>query len=188
MVCLPNFVVIGASRSGTTSLHQYLGQHPEIYVAPRKSPNYFVAQDPQPHWENKTLRAMAKQWVSSPDAYESLFREVTTQSAIGDISPVYLQSIHTAKRIKETLAPATKIVAILRNPVDRAYAHYLGRRRDGLEPVDDFKTIVERELAQPLIGNIAFGSYISCGRYYHFLKPFYASSVYNYLCVYIIAM
>lgn len=116
---------------------------------------------------------MAKQWVSSRKAYESLFREVTNQSAIGDISPVYLQSIDAAKRIKETLAPSTKIIAILRNPVDRAYAHYLGRRRDGLEPEDDFNTIVERELARPFKGDIAFGSYINCGRYYHFLKPYY---------------
>jgi hypothetical protein len=173
MASLPNFVVIGASRSGTTSLHHYLGQHPDIYVSPRKSPNYFVAQDPQPGWENATLQAMAKQWISSREAYEAQFRGVTNERAIGDISPVYLQSIHTAKRIKETLAPSTKFVAILRNPVDRAYAHYLGRRRDGLELVDDFNAIVDRELTGPLNEDIAFGSYIGCGRYHHFLKPFY---------------
>jgi hypothetical protein len=173
MVSLPNFVVIGASRSGTTSLHHYLGQHPDIYVSPNKSPNYFVAQDPQPDWENATLQAMASQWISSLTAYEAQFRGVTNERAIGDISPVYLQSIHTAKRIKETLAPSTKFVAILRNPVDRAYAHYLGRRRDGLELVESFDAIVERELGGGLNQDIAFGSYIGCGRYYHFLKPFY---------------
>ena len=47
MAALPNFVVIGASRSGTTSLHDYLGQHPDVYVTPRKSPNYFVSADAQ---------------------------------------------------------------------------------------------------------------------------------------------
>jgi hypothetical protein len=173
MVSLPNFVVIGASRSGTTSLHHYLGQHPDIYVSPRKSPNYFVAPDPQPPRENATLQAMAKQWISTQKAYEAEFRGVTDERAVGDISPVYLQSIHAAKRIKDTLAPSTKFIAILRNPVDRAYAHYLGRRRDGLEPVEDFNAIVERELAGPVNDDIAFGSYIGCGKYHHFLKPFY---------------
>jgi len=173
MGCLPNFIVIGAGRSGTTSLHHYLAQHPEIYVSPHKSPNYFVAQDPQPDRENTVLQAMAKQWVSTREAYEAIFHGVTNERAIGEVSPVYLQSIHTAKRMKETLHPSTKFIALLRNPADRAYAHYLGRRRDGLEPGDDFKTIVERELAQPLPDDIAFGSYIGCGRYNHFLKPFY---------------
>ncbi len=173
MASLPNFVVIGAGRSGTTSLHNYLGQHPDIYVSRKKSPNYFVAQDPQPAWENATLQAMAKQWISTRKAYEAQFDGVTTERAIGDISPVYLQSIHTAKRIKETLAPSTKLVAILRNPVDRAYAHYLGRRRDGLELVDDFNAIVDRELTAPFHDDVAFGSYIGCGRYHHFLEPFF---------------
>jgi len=173
MASLPNFVVIGASRSGTTSLHHYLGQHPDIYVSPRKSPNYFVAQDPQPSWENATLKTMAKQWTSTRKAYEAQFLGASYERAVGDISPVYLQSIHTAKRIKETLGPSTKIVAILRNPVDRAYAHYLGRRRDGLEPIDDFNVIVDREMTRPLNDDIAFGSYIGCGRYHYFLKPFY---------------
>lgn len=173
MASLPNFVVIGASRSGTTSLHHYLGQHPDIYVGPRKSPNYFVAADPQPPWESATLQAMSKQWISTRKVYEAEFRGVTDECAVGDISPVYLQSIHTAKRIRETLAPSTKIVAILRNPVDRAYAHYLGRRRDGLEPVDDFNAIVERELSGPVNDDIVFGSYIGCGKYHQFLMPFY---------------
>jgi hypothetical protein len=173
MASLPNFVVIGAGRSGTTSLHQYLGQHPDIYVSPRKSPNYFVAQDPQPDWESATLQAMAKQWVSTREAYEAQFQGVTNERAIGDVSPVYLQSIYTARRIKETLPPSTKIVAILRNPVERAYAHFLGRRRDGLESSDNFNAIVDRELAGPLNTDIAFGSYSGCGRYHHYLKPFY---------------
>ena len=173
MANLPNFVVIGASRCGTTSLHHYLGQHPDIYVSPRKSPNYFVAQDPQPDRENDTLQAMARQWTATREAYETLFRGVTTERAVGDVSPVYMQSIHTAKRIRETLGSATKLVAILRNPADRAHAHYLGRRRDGLEPVEDFNVLVDRELAMPLEDDIAFGSYVSCGRYHHFLQPFY---------------
>ena len=54
---LPTFIVIGASRSGTTSLHHYLGQHPEIHMSAVKSPNFFVAGDEQPPWEPPALRA-----------------------------------------------------------------------------------------------------------------------------------
>lgn len=173
MGCVPNFVVIGASRSGTTSLHHYLDQHPGIYLSPRKSPNYFVAHDPQPDWESAALLAMAKQWISSRDDYDALFKGVTHEKAVGEISPVYLQSVHVAKRLKNTLPAATKLIAILRNPAERAYAHYLGRRRDGLETGDDFNIITEHELTRPLPVDIAFGSYIACSSYYHFLKPYY---------------
>ena len=173
MPALPNFVVIGASRSGTTSLHDYLGQHPDVYVTPRKSPNYFVSADAQPERENAHLQAMARQWIASRQDYESQFQGVSGERAVGDVSPVYMQSIYSAGRIRDALGADTKIIAILRNPADRAYAHYLGRRRDGLEAGDDFDAIVDRELARSLDKEIAFGSYVGCGRYHHFLKPYF---------------
>jgi hypothetical protein len=58
--------------------------------------------------------------------------------------------------------------------VDRAYAHYHGRRRDGLERRDDFRAVVEAELARPLPDEVAFGSYLGCSRYHHFLEPYFA--------------
>lgn len=173
MAALPNFVVIGASRSGTTSLHDYLGQHPDVYVTPRKSPNYFVSADPQPERENAHLRAMARQWIASREDYEAQFSGVSGECAVGDVSPVYMQSVHSAGRIRDMLAASTKIIAILRDPADRAYAHYLGRRRDGLETGEDFGVIVDRELTNPLDEEIAFGSYVGCSRYHHFLRPYF---------------
>lgn len=173
MTVLPNFVVIGASRSGTTSLHDYLGQHPDVYVTARKSPNYFVSADAQPDRENVHLQAMARQWIASREAYESQFHGVAGERAVGDVSPVYLQSIHSAGRIRDTLGADARIIAILRNPADRAYAHYLGRRRDGLEAGGDFDAIVDRELASSLEKEIAFGSYVGSGQYHHFLRPYF---------------
>ncbi len=173
MVQLPNFVVIGAGRCGTTSLHHYLEQHPEIYMSRHKSPNYFVSADPQPDHESSVLQSMATQWISNRETYETLFDAVREETAVGEVSPAYLQSVHSAGRIKEALSSSTRIIALLRNPVDRAWAHYLGRRRDGLEACGDFGQLVARELAQPLPDTIAFGSYVGCGRYHHFLKPYY---------------
>lgn len=169
---LPTFIVIGASRSGTTALHHFLGQHPDIYVSPVKSPNYFVAGDALPPWEGRVLQAMARHWIADREAYEGLFDAVQGETATGEVSPVYLQSRAAPRRILGA-CPDVKLVAVLREPVSRAYAHYLGRRRDGLEGREDFRTVVEQELAGPLPDDVAFGSYIGASRYYHFLREYF---------------
>jgi hypothetical protein len=172
-VSLPTFIVIGASRSGTTSLHHFLGQHPDIYMSPVKSPNYFVSGDALPPWEGRRLRAMARQWVTDRQAYERLFARVHGEQAVGEVSPVYLQSRAAPQRILDT-CPDVQLVAILREPVTRAYAHYLGRRRDGLDRRTDFRAVVEEELSAPLPDEVAFGSYVGASRYHHFLREFFA--------------
>ena len=171
-MALPNFLVIGAGRSGTTSLHHYLRHHPEIFVCLEKSPNYFVSSEPMPSWENPRARAMARQWVSDRGAYERLFDGARNEKAVGEVSPVYLQALGAPRRIRAA-CPDAKIVAVLREPVDRAYAHFFGRRRDGLELRPDFEGVVEEELSRPLPDDVAFGSYLGCGRYHHFLKGYF---------------
>lgn len=141
-------------------------------MCPHKSPNYFVAHEPHPLWEGPKLRAMARQWISTRDAYAALFAKVTTERAIGEVSPVYLQSINAPKNIHQ-LCPDAKLIAILRQPVERAYAHYLGRVRDGLDARASFADVVTQELAQPLPDEITFGNYLGCGRYAHFLKGYF---------------
>lgn len=169
---LPSFIVLGASRSGTTSIHQYLGQHPQIFMCRRKSPNYFVAGDPIPSREKRVLRQMADQWISDLGAYQALFSEARDELAIGEVSPVYLQSRAAAGRIRK-LCPEAKLVAILRDPAERAWAHFLGRRRDGLETREDFQGVVESELKEGLPDDVAFGSYLGCSRYGRFLSLFF---------------
>lgn len=169
---LPTFLVIGASRCGTTSLQQHLAQHPAIAMAPIKSPNFFVAGDELPSREGPALRAMARRWVRDPRTYERLFEGAAGAHAIGEVSPVYLQSLTAPEAIRKTFAEV-KIVAVLRDPVDRAYAHYVGRLRDGLEKRRCFGTVVDAELSGPLPDDIAFGSYLGCSRYHHFLEPYF---------------
>ncbi|MGH9383138.1 MAG: sulfotransferase family protein [Vicinamibacterales bacterium] len=169
---LPNFLVIGAGRSGTTSLHNYLAQHPDVFVCQEKSPNFFVSHEPQPPWEGPTLQAMARQWVSDAHEYEGLFKDARSCSAIGEVSPVYLQALSAPERIK-AMCPEVRLVAILREPVSRAYAHYMGRRRDGLERRADFAEVVREELSRPLPDDVAFGNYLGCSRYHHFLRGYF---------------
>ncbi|HUJ12383.1 MAG TPA: sulfotransferase [Thermoanaerobaculia bacterium] len=114
----PNFLVIGAAKAGTTSLHHYLRQHPAIYLTPVKETNFFWTEAREHGRE--TAQALAD--------YERLFDGVTNQTAIGEISPNYLDSATAAERIRRDL-PDVRIVVCLRNPADRAWSDYLGLTR-----------------------------------------------------------
>lgn len=171
-MALPDFIVIGAGRSGTTSLHHCLRQHPAIYMCPHKSPNHFVSGETMPAREGPEVRAMARQWVRSRDAYERLFEGARAGQILGEVSPVYLQSTRAPAAIRDAV-PDARLIAVLRDPVDRAYAHFVGRRRDGLEKRADFGEVVRQELAEGLPDDVAFGSYLGCGLYHRFLSGFY---------------
>jgi len=169
---LPEFLVIGASRSGTTSLHNYLGQHPEVFMCPRKSPNFFVSADPTPAREGPVARQMMGQSVADRESYEALFSAAREGAVLGEASPVYLQSRGAPERIRG-MCPEAKLVAILRDPAERAWAHYMGRMRDGLETRESFEAVIEAELAEGLPDDVAFGSYLGCSRYGHFLTRYF---------------
>ena len=115
---LPNFLIIGAAKSGTTSLHHYLRQHPEIYLTPVKEINFFWAAARE--HGRKTPRTLAE--------YERFFDGATTEKAIGEISPRYLNSETAAELITRDL-PNVRLVVSLRNPAERAWSDYLGRVR-----------------------------------------------------------
>lgn len=116
----PNFFLIGAPKAGTTSLYHYLKEHPQIYMSPIKEPRYFDRND--------------RDWAD----YLALFDNVQHEIAIGEASPQYLFSKDAPERIKSS-APDAKLIMILRQPVDRAYSHYLGYRRRGLELCASFE-------------------------------------------------
>jgi len=168
----PDFLVIGAGRCGTTALHRTLSQHPDIFIPEEKSPNFFASADRQPDWEGPNSRLMATHWVNSLQAYLALFENKDRYRVVGEVSPVYLQTVHAPGRIAST-CPGVKLIAILRDPIERAHSHYWGRRRDGLEARASFEEAVEVELERGLQQEVAFGCYLSCGLYYHFLRGYF---------------
>src|ERR1043166_4962032 len=119
---LPNFLVIGAAKCGTTSLYEYFRQHPEVYLPDVKEPMYY--------WQEG--RAKYEYGVTTRAAYERLFDGVTTERAIGEASPQYIRSATAPARIAADL-PGVRLIASLRNPADRAYSSYLGQLRHGTE-------------------------------------------------------
>jgi hypothetical protein len=119
---LPNFLVIGAARSGTTTLHYALGRHPEIFVSPRKETNFFLFDEAGelPPWVNEDTRRVIPRTL---DQYATLFVDATEQHrAVGESSPGYLHG-PVARRIKAVL-PDAKLIAILRQPVEQALSIY----------------------------------------------------------------
>lgn len=124
---LPNFLIIGASKCGTTSLHRYLDQHPEVFMCPVKEPCFFLQDTPRVN-------------------YEELFAGVRGQRMIGESSPQYLDraSPEVVERIR-TCIPDVKLIAVLRQPVDWAYSAYLMYVRDGIETAKSFAEAVDRD-------------------------------------------
>jgi hypothetical protein len=142
---LPNFMIIGAQKAGTTSLYNYLKGHPEVFMSRVKETHFFSYQD----WEGShaTGRRRITEPVRSLEAYQRLFEGAGSAVARGEASPSYLYSRNAPGRI-HSLIPEVRLIAVLRNPADRAYSNYLHCRRHGIEPLSDFRTALAAEDAR----------------------------------------
>ena len=168
MKTLPSFFVVGAARSGTTSLYRYLGQHPEIYMAPKKEVHFFAAEHfpytgPGDEWLNMRL-------IRDEEQYAQLFAGVTTEKAIGDPSAYYLCLPGTAERIARAV-PDAKIIMMLREPVARAYSSYMHLARDGRENLK-FAEGLSREAERKQQGFEPLWWYKELGLYYSQVKRY----------------
>jgi hypothetical protein len=169
---LPNFLIVGAGKAGTTSLYQYLKQHPEVYMSPVKEPKFFAFEGGKPDFQGPGDRErINRQSVIEIGQYEALFEGVRGEKAIGEASPTYLHSPQAPARIKHH-APEVRLIAVLRNPVERAYSSYMQRVRDGREPLGFLEALQEEE--RRLRDNWAPGwGYKRLGFYHAHLKRYY---------------
>lgn len=138
---MPNFIIIGAAKAGTTSLYSYLKQHPQIYMSPIKEPRFFALEGDTLSFQGPS-QGINYTSVTTIDAYQELFQGVTNEIAIGEASTLYLHSKKALQRIKHYI-PEAKIIAILRDPVDRAYSSYLHLVRDGYENLSFQQALLE---------------------------------------------
>lgn len=131
---LPNFIIVGAPKAGTTTVHTALGNHPDIFVSSPKEPHYFsFIEEQKPSWG-----------MQSRDEYEALFATAPPDCpARGEASTWYLYSQTAARQIHE-LIPEAKIIMMLRNPVDRAYSHWSFQRQNQWDDLS-FEEALERE-------------------------------------------
>ncbi|PSF37808.1 sulfotransferase [Aphanothece hegewaldii CCALA 016] len=172
---LPNFLIIGATKSGTTSLYHYLKQHPQIYMSPIKEPRFFASPTennsvnaPEIPWLKNNLN----EWIQDLTSYQALFQNVKDEVAIGEASVMYLFSFFAPTRIKHHI-PNVKLIAILRHPVERAYSNFLHAIRDGQETIQCFKLALDAEPERIQAGESPLFFYQYKGFYYRYLKKYF---------------
>jgi len=184
---LPNFFVLGAAKCGTTALYHYLKQHPQIFMCPIKEPGFFALtqiesefQQVLDHAPKACIQESTEryQWfmkkVRDLAAYSALYDGVANETAIGEASPFYLYWPGTAKCIRQYV-PDAKLIAILRDPVERAYSAFAHYTRLGIEPFADFRRALRAEditKRNPCWGH---RHYLRQGFYAEQLKPYYAT-------------
>lgn len=146
MATMPNTMIIGAAKSGTTSLYDYLRQHPDVFMSPVKEPRFFAYAETPPAMVGPGDAASneAAGAVYTLEDYQDLFAGATTETVVGEASPVYLYDADAPRLIRQH-CPDAHLIAILRNPIDRAYSHFLHLVRSGREPLRDFAAALDAE-------------------------------------------
>lgn len=160
---LPSFICIGAQKAGTTSLQDILQQHPDIYLSPIKEIKYF-------HRDEHYSKGI--EW------YSQHFKEALPHQIIGDITPDYILYANTAERIATDLGRDIKIIAILRNPVDRTFSQFNFHRAAKVEKESDFNKIIKNYPPIDYENNTFINwftpsYYIERSLYYHQLKRYF---------------
>lgn len=168
---MPNFLIVGFQKAGTTSVYRYLGQHPDVFVSPQKELNFFSSIVEHPVIEPRMTGGM-----TDLDAYSAVFEPGAGRRAIGEASPIYATDPAVPAAI-DRLAPQARLIALFRDPVERAYSEYWMRVRDGREK-RSFEDAVNDELRSA--GNRPWQAakrdplhYLSSGFYAHHMAPYW---------------
>ena len=170
---LPDFLIVGAAKSGTTSLFYYLNKHPMIFMPVTKEPNFFSYMDNPPNYKSPARMKV----ISNYDDYTNLFDSANDKQLIGEASPSYLfaseRTIENIKTIYGTNYKKIKIIIILRNPVEVAFSMYSHHLRGGTESLD-FESSIAPETVKDrqARGWNIFYDYLSVGMYHDRIKNY----------------
>lgn len=184
----PTFFVVGAAKAGTTALYHYLRLHPDVFMCPIKEPQHFSTDirfenysafqqkmhtrlNIAEYLKQPMLRDVHIDWVVGWENYLELFRDATTETAIGEISNAYLYSRVAAKNIAEK-CPGARIIMILRDPIERAFSHHKMFLWGGFETERNFLRAVEKDFNCVSKGWGVSWLYIELGLYYEQVKRF----------------
>src|SRR3984893_1512558 len=161
---MPDFVVIGAPKAGTTALHAALAVHPGLYMSAVKEPKFFLTDGPPPTkgGPGDALTYRARVW-RRPE-YEALFDPAPPGTLRGESTPLYLYNRAALRRIRAPL-PGARLIVVTRDPVERAHSNWTHLWSAGLEPVGDFVRACGEEERRIAAGWASFWHYTGLGRY-----------------------
>lgn len=169
---LPTFLLIGANKGGTTSLHHYLSQHPDVFMSPVKEPMFFIFEGKETPEDRPDQITRRKEIINNLEDYKQLFAGASHHSARGESSTAYLHNSQwAAERIKAHV-PHAKIIAILRDPLQRALSNYRMYVDRGLES-RSFEACVFAEFEATDLNRIPQGQqYLHLGLYARHVKTY----------------
>ncbi len=165
---IPDFLIVGAPKCGTTTLYKWLSQHPAIFMPEEKEPRFFTGY--KKNFRGPISSMFNSFLVQSPEEYSSLFADADDNALTGEASADYLSSRSTPARIKEYNSDA-RIIILLRNPAERAYSEYLHNVRDGYES-KTFLQSIELEESRRSANCIPGFFHIMRGTYYENVKEY----------------
>lgn len=168
---LPDFLIIGAHKCGTTALYRTLQQHPQIFMSEVKEPRFFTYEDDPPtHLPPKDGIAYTRL-----EDYLALFDDAEDHQLIGEASPIYAswyRSRRTAQNIQRH-CPRVKLVAVLRQPAERAWSEFHFCRRHGSEPLRSFESALAAEESPERENWHPDTFYFRTGQYGEILESYY---------------
>lgn len=166
---MPDFLVIGAGKSGTTSIDKYLNQHPQVFVPRSKEPNFFGYENMTVEDFNGNQEEIAhfKNSVTTLDRYLKIFEEAKPHQLRGETSNTYMYHEQAPYRIKHYI-PEVKLIAVLRQPAGRLYSRYLHLARENRVPSENFSDCLNRNSIWWLRNDL-----IKEGYYYRHLSTYF---------------
>ncbi len=172
---LPDFLIIGAARSGTTALYSALDRHPQVFMPEEKEPLFFCSYGKA---RKKTIAAgkLVDNWQNyNIDQYAAIFDSAEKEQLLGEASSHYLYeylvSIDNIKKIYQDDAKKLKIIILLRNPADRAWSHHLLRTTNHSEILPFPEAISPEVVARRLeMGMLTVFDYVGYGLYANQVK------------------
>ena len=161
---LPDFLIAGVPKAGTTALHAALTGHPQLFLPSVKEPKFFLSDGPPPTTGGPGDVQTYQEHVWRQEDYEALFDPAPAGARLGEATPFYLYDHGAHDRIAKLL-PDARLVLLLRDPVDRAHSNWTHLWNAGLEPEADFLAACHAEPERRAAGWAAFWHYIALGRY-----------------------
>lgn len=168
---IPDFFIVGPPKCGTTAMHTYLKQHPEIFMPGLKEPHFFGSD-----------LVKAPYRITEKEAYLALFADAYSEKRVGETSPGYLYSRRAAAEIKE-FNPNADIIIMLRNPVDVMYSLHGHRLQSGNENIADFEAALNEEDVRKQGLRIPRGAQEPHGLLYHEMARF-SSQIERYIQIF----
>jgi hypothetical protein len=161
---LPDFLIAGVPKAGTTALHAALVRHPGLFLPSVKEPKFFLSDGPPPASGGPGDVQTYQEHVWRQADYEALFDPAPPGAVRGEATPFYLYDLAAHDRIAKLL-PDARLIVLLRDPVDRAHSNWTHLWNAGLEPEADFLTACRAEPRRIAAGWAAFWHYVALGRY-----------------------